>query len=122
MEWWVAALAGALVLYLAALVLTVWLARHVWKRRKRVSLPTKALCGLLVAAVTLGPIGGVLGLSKGLMALAGESADPSQKARVLADGLAEFINCSAFAIIIWLPTFIAAFTLLRRSRRATRVG
>lgn len=117
MRWWVAALVGALLLYLVAVVLTVWLVRHVWKRRKRVSLLTKVLAGLLIAAIALGPIGVAVGLWKGFTAVGGESLDPSQKARLLGEGIAELMNCSALALLIWVPTSIVVFTLVRRGRR-----
>ncbi|HEX2880296.1 MAG TPA: hypothetical protein VHO25_12260 [Polyangiaceae bacterium] len=117
MGWWAAALIGALILYLVAAVLTLWLLRHVWKRRKRVSALTKVLAGLLIVTVVLGPIGGVLGILKGLDALGGEGVDPSQKARVLGEGIAQFMNCSALALLIWLPAFVVAFNLMRRGRK-----
>jgi hypothetical protein len=117
MGWWAAALVGALILYLAAAALTLWLVWHVWKRRKRVSAPTKLLAVLLLAAVALGPISGVLGMLKGLTALGGANVDPAWKARVLGEGIALFMNCSALALLIWLPAFIAAFNLMRRGRK-----
>lgn len=117
MGWWAAALVGALILYLAAAALTLWLVRHVWKRRKRVGALTKLLAVLLIAAVALGPIGGVLGMLKGLAALGGANVDPAWKARVLGEGIALFMNCSALALLIWLPAFVTAFNLMRRGRK-----
>jgi hypothetical protein len=118
MGWWVAALGIALILYLVAVALTVWLARHVWKRRKRVSAMTKVFMVLLIGAIAYGSAGGALGVLKGFAAQGGESVDPAQKARVLGEGIAEVMNCCAFAIAVWLPSFAVAFVLFRRSRRA----
>jgi len=48
------------------------------------------LCGLL---------GTVSGLIQSFGAVSGESVDPSQKARILAEGISEAMNCTAFGLI-----------------------
>lgn len=46
-----------------------------------------------------GLLGTVLGLIKSFGAVGGESVDPSQKARILALGISEAMNCTAFGLI-----------------------
>jgi biopolymer transport protein ExbB/TolQ len=48
------------------------------------------LCGLF---------GTIVGLIKAFGAVGGESVDPSQKARILAQGISEAMNCTAFGLI-----------------------
>ena len=39
-------------------------------------------------------------------AVSGESVDPSQKARILAEGISEAMNCTAFGLIVALIALI----------------
>ncbi|KYF57808.1 flagellar motor protein MotA [Sorangium cellulosum] len=55
-----------------------------------------ALCANL--AMLSGLLGTVLGLIKSFGSVGGESVDPSQKARVLAAGISEAMNCTAFGL------------------------
>lgn len=48
------------------------------------------LCGLL---------GTIVGLIRAFGAVGGEAIDPSQKARILAEGISEAMNCTAFGLI-----------------------
>ena len=48
------------------------------------------LCGLL---------GTIVGLIKAFSSVAGESVDPAQKARILAEGISEAMNCTAFGLV-----------------------
>ena len=52
--------------------------------------------GLFFAA---GMVGSVAGLVKSFGAIGGESVEPSQKARILAEGISEAMNCTAFALV-----------------------
>jgi len=45
-------------------------------------------------------LGTVSGLIKSFGSVAGESVDPSQKARILAGGISEALNCTAFGLIV----------------------
>ncbi|MBL9110842.1 MAG: MotA/TolQ/ExbB proton channel family protein, partial [Myxococcales bacterium] len=47
-----------------------------------------------------GLLGTVLGLIESFGAVGGESVDPSQKARILAEGISEAMNCTAFGLIV----------------------
>ena len=104
----------ALALVLGAGILTVWLAHRVWKQPQR----SRLAAALIVAPLIVGGLGALLGLIKGFGAVAGESVDPSQKARILAEGISEAINSVAFGVLLWLPAVIAAFVLTRRKPRA----
>jgi biopolymer transport protein ExbB/TolQ len=74
------------------------------------------LVTLLVAALmTSGAIGVLVGLIKAFGAVGGESVDPSQKARILAEGISEAMNCTALIVAIWVPSVIAL--VLTRKRR-----
>jgi len=57
---------------------------------------------LVVAGVFLvsGLFGTVIGLVKAFGAVGSESIDPSQKARILAEGISEAMNCPAFGLIV----------------------
>lgn len=51
-------------------------------------------------AMLSGLLGTIAGLIKSFGAVGGESVDPSQKARILAEGIAEAMNCTAFGLIV----------------------
>src|SRR3984893_7085198 len=67
-----------------------------------------AVAGAAVRAITrlanLSMLSGLLGPLSGLItsfgAVSGESVDPSQKARILAEGISEAMNCTAFGLIV----------------------
>ena len=50
-------------------------------------------------AMLCGLFGTIVGLIKAFGAVGGESVDPSQKARILAEGISEAMNCTAFGLI-----------------------
>ena len=59
-------------------------------------------------AMLSGLFGTIVGLIKAFGAVGGESVDPSQKARILAEGISEAMNCTAFGLgtgIIGLASF-----------------
>ncbi len=47
----------------------------------------------------------------------GESVDPSQKARMLAEGISEFMNVSAFCILILMPLAVGVLIYARNRGR-----
>jgi biopolymer transport protein ExbB/TolQ len=85
--------------------------RRLWART-----PFLALLGNL--AMLSGLLGTMTGLVKSygsygpFGSLGGESVDPSQKARVLAEGLSEAMHCTAFGLAVAVLC-VAAFTVLR---------
>ena len=62
--------------------------------------------GYLALMANLAMLSGLLGTVAGLIvsfgAVSGESVDPSQKARILAEGISEAMNCTAFGLIVAL--------------------
>jgi biopolymer transport protein ExbB/TolQ len=48
----------------------------------------------------------VTGLIMAFGAVSGESVDPSQKARILAQGISEAMNCTAFGLIVAIVALI----------------
>jgi hypothetical protein len=92
---------------------TLWLVRRVWKRRTELPLAARGIAALVVAAAAYGALGTLAGLISAFGAVGGESIDPSQKARIVAEGIAQAMNCAVFGIIIWVPSAIAAFVLGR---------
>jgi biopolymer transport protein ExbB/TolQ len=107
--WLVVAIGGAA---LGAL----WV-RRLWKKRHELPRPTKAVAGLAASAVLFGAVGTVLGLVKAFGAVGGENMDPSQKARILAEGISEAMNCTAFALLVWVPIVVVLGVVLRKRPR-----
>jgi biopolymer transport protein ExbB/TolQ len=62
----------------------------------KLSTRTGYLALLSNLAMLSGLLGTIAGLIKSFGAVGGESVDPSQKARILAEGIAEAMNCTAF--------------------------
>jgi biopolymer transport protein ExbB/TolQ len=114
-----AALAVWLTLCLAGAAATTWFGFRIWQRRKVMRLPAKLALSIAAVAALAGAIGTVVGLVKAFAAVGGESVDPSQKARILAEGIAEAMNCTAFAILVWIPSVIVAFVLTRKRKGAS---
>jgi biopolymer transport protein ExbB/TolQ len=112
---------GVLAVWMACAVVAVavaaWLVRRVWRRRNEAALASKLLAGAVVLAAVVGTLGILMGVVKMLGAVGGESTDPSQKARMLAEGIAGAMNFTAFAAAIGVPSLVAALVLERRSSR-----
>ena len=113
-------LAGWLVLALGGAVATVWWSLRLWRRRTALQLPTRAVATIAAAAALVGAGGTVIGLVKAFGAVGGESTEPSQKARMLGEGIAAAMNCTAFGMIVWLPSVIILVVMLRK--RGERSG
>jgi len=105
-----------LALALAGAVATVWWSVRVWKRSGELNGWMKALAGIVAATGVLGSLGTVVGLVKAFGATGGESVDPSQKARILAEGIAEAMNSTAAGLLLWLPSVIALTVIARRRK------
>lgn len=71
--------------------------------------------GVLCASIFVGI---ALGVRAALSATGGESLDPSQKARVLGQGIAEAVNSTAFGVLVFSVPTVTAFVLFLRSPRA----
>jgi biopolymer transport protein ExbB/TolQ len=57
-------------------------------------------------AMLSGLFGTIVGLIKAFGAVGGESVDPSQKARILAEGISEAMNCTAFGLLSAISALI----------------
>ena len=57
-------------------------------------------------AMLSGLFGTIVGLIKAFGAVGGESVDPSQKARILAEGISEAMNCTAFGLLSAITALI----------------
>ena len=64
----------------------------------KISARTSYLALLANLAMLSGLLGTVTGLIKSFGAVAGQSVDPSQKAAILANGISEAMNCTAFGL------------------------
>jgi biopolymer transport protein ExbB len=68
-------------------------------------------------AMLNGLLGTIVGLIKAFGAVAGEGVSPDQKARILAEGISEAMNCTAFGLIAALVA-LAGFALLNGKTQA----
>jgi hypothetical protein len=94
----------------------VWLRCH---ERARVLLRRLALvCGALFVVSTI--FGVALGLTAAFRTVGGESIDPSQKARILAEGISEAINWTAFGIVAFFVPALTSLILFLGARRRAR--
>jgi hypothetical protein len=109
----VTALAIWFVLGVLGTLATLWLVRRVWKRRTTLPLAARSIAILIVVAAAYGALGTLAGLVMAFGAVGGENIDPAQKARILAEGIAQAMNCTAFGLLIWVPSAIAALVLTR---------
>ena len=89
---------------------------RVWQRRRQAALALKLLAALLVAGLTSGMLGILIGIIKAFGAVGGQSIDPSQKARILAEGISEAMNSAAAGAIVLIPCAIVFAILLRKSQ------
>jgi len=106
---------------LAIDVAGVVVAIRLWRlRRAGASIDSRATVYLAITMVVMGfaLLGVVGGLVKAFGAVGGESVDPSQKARILAEGISEAMNVTAFATLAATPLAIAVLIYARTRRRA----
>ncbi|HMJ52975.1 MAG TPA: MotA/TolQ/ExbB proton channel family protein [Polyangiaceae bacterium] len=66
----------------------------------KIAMRTGYLALLSNLAMLSGLFGTIIGLIKSFGAVGGESVDPSQKARILAEGISEAMNCTAFGLMV----------------------
>jgi biopolymer transport protein ExbB/TolQ len=68
-------------------------------------------------AMLSGLFGTITGLIKAFGAVGGESVDPSQKARILAEGISEAMNCTAFGLIAAIIS-LSGFAVMQTKTQA----
>jgi len=85
------------------------------KRLSRLLLACLAVVGIVIVS---GLFGTVVGLVVAFGAVGDESVDPSQKARILAEGISEAMNCTAFGVVFGLAVGVPLLVWwLRLERR-----
>jgi biopolymer transport protein ExbB len=104
---------AALALAIAPLLSTVWLCRRIL-RQGPTSKAVSVFLRVVIVFSLVGALGTTLGMIKVFQAVGGESVDPSQKARVLAEGMSEAMSWTAFSALVWVPSTIALVVILRR--------
>lgn len=109
---------GVILLWLALVCVGVWattrLAWRVW--HQSLGLGAEIVATVAVAAVTFALFSAVIGLQKIFGATVNEVAEPTLRARSLAEGISISVNCTAIALLVWVPSFIAAHVMLRNRR------
>ena len=101
-----------------SVVLAVLVVQALWIRwlRKRTRAPgwMLVLAGILASSpLWMGVMGIAIGLAASFRAAGGESVDTSQKARILAEGIAETMNLTAFGLLLAflvLPLWLLGLT------------
>lgn len=73
-----------------------------------------------IACLLVVNVGVLLGMIKLFGAVGGESVDPSQKARLLAEGISEAMNGVAFGLLATPLPLAAAIVIAVRARRLSR--
>jgi hypothetical protein len=102
MVWWIVLVVVNLGMIAAAVVL-----RRGADARKRLLRLALVLGALMLLSVLAGAGCGVLRASGAV----GAPVDPSQKARLLAEGISEAMNCTAFGVIGFFVPLVAALAL-----------
>jgi biopolymer transport protein ExbB/TolQ len=93
---------------------TGWLLRRVGTRWSNVGVAVKAIGAVATISGTLAILGTLRGLVDALRAMHGNDVDPSQKARMLAEGISTTMNSIAIGAGAWLPSVIVLFILVRK--------
>jgi hypothetical protein len=94
-------------------VITALIIVRLSRRMKQV--PFLSALGIvgLAGSMLVGAEGTLVGLVKEFGAVGGESIDPSQKARLLGEGIAQGMNCIAFGVALWIPSLLIALVVER---------
>ena len=87
---------------------------RVWKTVPPSAFLTRVIASVAALLVSYAALRSLGGLIKSLTAVGGESIEPSQKARILAEGISEAMNCTAFALVVGVPGVIVIWLLTRK--------
>lgn len=112
MVWWL-----VLALINTALITTAIVLRQLPQARKKLKGFAIACGALLALSVSSGLY---FGVRAGLTATDGEAVDPSQKARLLAQGISEAMNWTVFGLFGFLLPTAAAFVLFLAAPKRSR--
>lgn len=83
--------------------------------RRRLSV-SRLLWWFALLGFILGFSGTLWGLNRAFGVVGGESIEPSQKARLLAEGISEAMNCAAFGVATFVVGVVAALVAARFER------
>jgi biopolymer transport protein ExbB len=109
-----------LILSLVGAVATACWSRRLLRRRQELAVRTRIIAVVVATSAIFAMLGALIGLVKAFGAVGGENVDPSQKARILAEGISEAMNCTALGVVVWVPSVIALIFVTRR--RGNRSG
>lgn len=101
----------------AGLAAGLWWSVRTWRRRGELNAGMKLAAGLAATSAIAGSFGTLVGLVKAAAATGGEMVDPSQRARMLGEGIASAMNCTAAGLSLWLLGRVA-LVLLAKQRKA----
>ncbi|MBN2195571.1 MAG: MotA/TolQ/ExbB proton channel family protein [Polyangiaceae bacterium] len=87
------------------------------KEMPKINKRTSLLALFSNLAMLSGLFGTITGLIKAFGAVGGESVDPSQKARILAEGISEAMNCTAFGLIAAIIS-LTGFAIMQTKTQA----
>jgi cell division protein FtsW (lipid II flippase) len=94
--------AGVLMVWLLLGVIAAagvaWWARRLWTKREELSLGAKALAALVALILIVAALGTVASIAKAFIAVDGEAVDPSEKARLVAEGISAAMNLTSLGI------------------------
>lgn len=113
----IGALAVLFIFGLGGAVVSRWLVRRVWRRRASLPLVVRVLGVIAAVLIAFGALGAVVGVVTAFRAVGGENVDPAQKARILAEGIAQAMNCVSFTLLIWVPSAVVAFFVSREPKQ-----
>jgi biopolymer transport protein ExbB len=106
-----------LVLAIAGAVASVHWAWRLWMRKKlSVTTIVAALAAATALLAAVGTAGGMIGMIQAVSAGSAETVDPSQKARLLAEGISVAMNCTALGLVVALPVILVVAYVTRRKR------
>jgi hypothetical protein len=103
-----------LILWVSAAVAGTCWARRLWTRRKELSLGTRVAAALLAGTTLTAAVGTVVGLAKAFSAVDGETLNPADNARVVAEGISGAMNFTALGIASALLGAVILSLMMRK--------
>lgn len=112
---------GVLVLVLGlGLAFSAWTARLGWTTfllKKPSTKTQKVLVAMLCGTAAFGCLGTLFSAARVFGAIGGESVEPSQRARILAEGISEAMNFGVLAVGVWILVAAAYLIVLATGRK-----
>jgi biopolymer transport protein ExbB/TolQ len=77
----------------------------------------------LAALFFLNPVfGTAIGAMRAVGAIGSEWVDPTRKARILAEGISEAMNCTALGLLLLVVVAVPVLLVTRKDRRSNLAG